>query len=1611
MSIIRPEKRDPNYIRNKSDIGLSKVDNVSSAEFASIVLDQVRRYLNRETVYQTLGRRFIALAKIGCKDDGSGNLIKILSGNLFITFAVLNENEEIREAVKLETIYSHYVNGTEVDYEDDTTKVEYNIFMTEDPTLLNECYLEFRENIYEDASGTTVTEMYVILRCDAGNLPFVSTNLFEYSNGGVSLDPTILDDATLASYSLIESAKLDHNRFSLVDRSEATIGFEIYDEAGNPVRVRETTDKIDPGFDIPKINGVPFTGRKGVFVEGRNTRQITVNAMHSGSTLLEAGEHDWEVINYAPRAGYSYFNKDQVLRDNIYPQTASFLDKDSFEAKTSNTESTEQDKYGYGLCRLSGCGNELNDGVLLPNRMFDPTIQFPEKTVYLYEWSDSLSKTDTDVIPVRVFKAFVDSVVALFDDQARKLASLREILQSVDVMADHKKKLDELFPNTSNALGYHYIFDYANTSDSVTIVPHTGMEDVTYEIKMGVIGNGDGASISMSSSGDIDRGGDTSWVRISRIDNRQEDGGSVTFSFSPNKTNSSRYGYYIIYSDAYRMDGSRIGLVYRFYQDVITSTLRIKYVDEHLLTEYYGLGATVRKTVNNEGDILEFDQISVVDNSILDESGNPSRIDRILGYYIDNRFESSAVKIETIRTEDENRILGFRASFPKNNTNDERIVKIHILNNNLDILTIQLEQNPREFEYTAPDSLVVGGYSKEFVDFQITSNKDWVLEAIKGGNNIKLTSLDSGSSDVWVGSVPSGKDEVTFNRRLTVLKNNTTEKVNEIAILKLYADGDGSKYKRITIFQNGQPAFSSIGTTRVNIPYYEDGVKTIDNFYCTYDWVISVSPELKEWCSISPESGERVSDVANPSGTQLTLTTLKTTTNTSNESRGTFTIKYAGIEETIEVIQDKATFEFKTDAASDDITLNYVKGSTAAIKVESNYNWSIELVHQNEASKKFKACVDNTSGKIEGVNGSTINIEALDDASSDTQNALLGYVKVYSLGEVVKTFSIYQSKISISIDLVPGDDAGWYADGSSKQKGTDVTIPVKFTPSSAIVTATYSISGGAAIAATVKDSDTAGEKIITIPSPGANYAGSSRSITVIARAESSGSAKEDSCSVVQNGYTKGIRVTTGGSSVDYYGGTRDNVETTNYFSPIAGNTKTVSLIYEPLGGGSLSVNAPTWLTVTTDKNADKTGNDYLLKTRKTSSKNTSGKNKTGNIVVTSGADNDKTVINIPVVQYSGTWYFGTTDLNYSTKYTKDSPLELDMTAQASSESAHTISTYYNYNNIDVFEDITISMESGSDWCEASRSISGTTAKIIFKSKSANSTSTTRTATAKITQNDTEKVFYVTITQAASATITVQGGLPGIKYVLVSASATEIDLSTTQGNDIINNATIFEGAGTTGYTYNTIKSTLKSKVKCVKYDSSSSKLNTELLTDIEEGTYIYVMSLYYGNSNSKTPTKLVRTYSLNSYYTTQANFKYSSAGNTILTIQAFGTDKIESSGVALVEDYEYILTSSASPYNWAPNQSDLSSDYYFRTRYGNTSVADNYFFTVNKHLGVGYFHPGSLTTPTYTKAGGINLYVWRKRPDSPSSTWEYCGYTHWDPLLTNVSITWSSNIVH
>ena len=1615
MSILRPEKRDPNYIRNKSDIGLSKVDNVSSAEFASIVLDQVRRYLNRETIYQTLGRRFIALAKISCKDDGSGNLVKILSGNLFITFAVLNESEEIREAVKLETIYTHYIGNaetgeTEVDYSDDVAKVEYNIFKADSrdlSTLLNECYLEFRENTYEDAKGTTVVEMYVILRCDAENLPFVSVNLFEYSNGGTVLDPTILDDATLASYTLIRSAKLDHNRFSLVDRSEATIGFEIYDDAGNPFRVIENhPDPINPDFDIPKINGVPFTGRKGVFVEGRNTRQIEINAKHTGSSLLEAGEHDWEVIKYAPRAGHTYLDGNNVLRDNTYPQSAAFLDKDSFVAPSSNQLDSVYEKYGYGLCRLSGCGGTMGDGILLANRMLDQDMSLTEKLVFLYEWSDSLSKVDTDVIPVRVFKTFVDSTTALLSEYLKKIKELSTIVSGIPGLnTNDVNKLKE-YPAAPEALGYHYIFDYANTADSVTIVPHTGMEDKKCEIKLGVVGNGDGASlINIAQDDPYEAGGNTEWVRVADIDRTRDESATVSFSFSPNKTNSSRYGYYIINSNCYSSDGSRIKLVYRFYQDVITSTLRVKYVDENQYSEFYGLGAVVKKVIENEGDILTFDNICVVDNSILDEGGEPSRIDRILGYNIDNRYDTSGVSIKEIRNEEGNRILGFQATFPKNSTNDEKKAEIHITHNNVDILVLQLVQSPRDFEFTAPDSITVGGYADSIAPFEITSNKDWIIEVVKGSSYITIlnNSTGDGENGTYSGDVPDSADERTFKRKIKVLKNNTSEKATELAILKLYADGDGSKFKRITIFQNGQPAIANIGTTQINIPYYEGGETVIDDFYCTYDWVLDVDSDLAEWCEITPESGTKTGDVTNPNYTPITLKAKKTTTSVNNETRGTFTIKYAKDnkgnfkETTISVVQDKAGFEFSTTAENDAVSLNYSKDSSVKVDVTSNYDWTIELNHTDPNNKRFSANVDNIAGNTSGVSGSSIYIKALEDSTSDTQDTKLGNIKIYSLGQIVKEISVYQNKVGISISLSKGSNAGWYANGDSKQSGTSVTIPVTISPASGKVTATYTIDGGLPAACEVNDTDTQSVKSVVIPGPGNNGGNKERKIKVTATVESNGLTKDDTCEIVQNGYTNGIRVN---DTTDYYGGTRTNIESTVNFGPIAGS-RSFSTIYKPIPvTNKLSVTKPDWLTISTDT-SDSTKDTYLLRTRSTNSTNSSGKDRTGKITITSGSDRDKTVIEIPVKQYSGTWYFGEKDKKW-TEYNDKNPYQMTVEALGSSEATLEFLSYYTYASSTEKESLSVEFTEACDWCTVTcGEVAGSTGKynIVFKSKTAN-TGVERSATAKVTQGTTGSVCYLKITQKAAATLNVYGGVNSVLYFLTTSSVDRLELTETLVNSIKKNATTWTGKSGSGLvvSYNNIGDV-------VVYESSSKSCKKISSIGITSGTKLYVNTI-----EGKTIIS-------NKYCEREAvgrgdEYITLNGGNKRINLQKFGTSRIEFGPDSYYpnygsESYDFILTNTSTNGYWDIYNSGVIWRNDYITTVSSYESATSTGFTVNEYDGVGYFHNGSMTTPAYTKSE-ISLYIWRRKTDStaPGRDWVMCGYVDWDPMLTQCTIIWN-----
>jgi hypothetical protein len=594
---------------------------------------------------------------------------------------------------------------------------------------------------------------------------------------------------------------------------------------------------------------------------------------------------------------------------------------------------------------------------------------------------------------------------------------------------------------------------------------------------------------------------------------------------------------------------------------------------------------------------------------------------------------------------------------------------------------------------------------------------------------------------------------------------------------------------------------------------------------------------------------------------------------------------------------------------------------------------------------------------------------------------------------------IVQSKITISAKLEPSANAGWYATGDSKQSSTttSVEVPIKFTPSSAQVTATYSISGGAQIAAKVNDSDTEGTKVIVIPSPGDNQNGSSRSITVYARVTSSGASKDVSCILTQNGYSNGIRV----NDTDYYGGTKNNIEQAYYFAPIVGDSKTFSNTYEPLGDSDLSVSVPTWLTIS-KSTSDTSSNDYLLKTRKTNLINKTGSTKSGEITIVSGSDNDTTKIVIPVYQYSGTWTFGKTDgnINFSENYKESSPYELSMTSSNASEAAMNLNTYYTYSDKTVHENIEVKFTKDCDWCKIDTTkVDNTTTKISFISKSAN-TGDPRSVIAMVKQYNTGDTFYIKITQDSGAKLNFYGGVKGVDYILVDYNTDDmIELTSPQYMEITTYATKFPGSGEYHDSLN--KSIDFSKIKYVKISEkeintgseSKYKINTELVSNLASGTTLYVAEVVRNNDGTGHITN-VR--SKNNYYGDIAQFKYDNSTET-LSVQRFGSNRIEFTYVdsLLHNDYEYVLTCTSSMGSWDPSRFDQSRDYYFRVNHLDTSLSEDFFFTIDEHYGVRYLTESS-SYEVDSSVDKIDLFVWRKRPGDPNHTWQLYGSTTWDP---------------
>ncbi len=1611
MSILRPEKRDPNLIRNKSDIGLSKVDNISSAEFTSIVLDQVKRYINRETIYQAFGRKYIALAKISCKDDGSGNITKILSGNLFITFAVLNESEDVCEVVKLETIYSHNINGTEIDYEDDSVNLEYSIFMTENPTLLNECYLEFRENKYEDTTGTVVTELYAILRCDSQNLPFVSINLFEYSNGGVALDPSTLSDNLLSSYQLVKTAKLDHSRYSLVDKSEATVGFEIYDENWEPVRVKDNESISNPielnsSYKVPTINGIAFTGRRNIQWKGESTRDIVVPAKHKGPSREEAGAHDWGVIPYVPRAGYKYLDENNIIKNNIYPDT-SFLDRDNFETPSNNQ--AIPDIYsinGYGLTRLASVGNNNLDGITLPNKMIDSKQSLLNNLKDLYEWSDSLSKVGSDVISVQVFKTYIDSITNLLWKNLKHTIDLYEIISQIPGTGlEDKNKITDFLNNNDiskeNGLGYHYIFDYAQTSDSITRIDHTGSllgnstkKSVTYSIKTGVIGEGSGDFINATELECIACGGVEKFVRA-RIGEQDIDGNiEITFTFiSANDDNKSREGYYIINSGKDDINGSKIKLVYRFYQDVEESNLRISFEDETGLPQLCTIGSKYIRTINNESKKISLKGIKIVN---LDDPDLIPLNNGTISYDL-NGGSISIVDSETGYNE-ATKTFDITLSLSENLSSSTRISSLQINNEERGekketILFVEIRQESQKAKITArTDTDILKKNST--CNLMINSNKRWEMSIINGSNKIEiLPDFEDGGSELISGNIPNGEEFYTFKRTIRSKVDCFSLRGENIATVKIFpADEGKDSVSAITvnIRQIGLPAeIQPASLSEIIIPSDSEEKTELTDFRCTYDWIIEMDSDLQDWCTIEPLQGE-ATDFSTEKYTPITFKTKKTSDTPSIKERGTFTIHYANRKyktDPIVVKQRGEGFEFSTNLSTNNglISLGSKKESFENIIIYSNYDgWEVKPIYEDPENPKFDVKLDNTDQLNIGANGSNIQVIAKESNLSATKTENLGRIQIFCKGEpvsiktetgyIISEFIIVQKESGISIELLPNivdSNYYWYPDGVriETEDTSDITIPVSFAPTSGTISVT--IDG---VKVEPDNASEEGKRYIKVPSPGRNTKKDSRDVKVVATISYNSEEKESSFTLKQKGCTKGISINGKG----YYGETIK--EDTITFNPIVEEI-TLPKKYKALPAEEELVvtSCPSWINIS--KNSS--GECKLA----TKSVNIGSKRGPENVILTSGSGHDKTEVIFEVIQKGSTWKFGiktedgSIDENdYSTQAYIISKT-LDSSAALAYDKVVEIASYYDDGNTYNSVEIEVSVVEGNDWCEVKKGdpVSGIF-PIYVRTLSSNNTGSDRDAKIKITQN--ENVIYLIVTQKRiEATLKINGGLSdtvGNKidtYILSDSPNLGNFNLTSYIEDIKNNATIFKG----GDSYQDL-----GEVKYVR--TSNGNISVHPIKELNIGNKLYLNRINI-NTNS-----IDNKFTLKDDFTEQVNFIIDGRSKTI-NIQRFGTKFITIDPILIKPESDYILTSEGINCNWNIKRMDTTSggNYYF------FSTSDESFdpkFSINPQEGVVYLTDTEVTE-TSNKEKHLYMFI-KDSNDDRITEWLLYGQIIWNP---------------
>lgn len=356
---VNPERRDPGFFKKKAEIGLPSVDNMSAAEFVNAVSEDVK----------ILGNKKKLSPKITKKGEFYGGILKTAPGNSHVEFTLglFNSSDQFKELAAIHVDLAFSCTSS-----DEFGHINYTIGCPDDDPFLKNLYLVFsqvQDQIYVSLYSSNLPEKYSPVYFN-----ILGVNFLDWTEGVEKLDPS-KDISKIIKNCELSRVKL--NGPSSTIGSSAADSLAVYDENGKKVSL-DGVSSLE-GLDYPSINGVPFLGKKGLFLGNEETgRHISIPAYHKDSTKEGSGIHDWEVLG-------------SLRKINISKSESEATPKESSKIP-NNTE------LGYGLVKPS-------------KYKILPLSSVTSETIVT--WLDSLGE-DTDVITVGAFKEYMSYLTKVF---------------------------------------------------------------------------------------------------------------------------------------------------------------------------------------------------------------------------------------------------------------------------------------------------------------------------------------------------------------------------------------------------------------------------------------------------------------------------------------------------------------------------------------------------------------------------------------------------------------------------------------------------------------------------------------------------------------------------------------------------------------------------------------------------------------------------------------------------------------------------------------------------------------------------------------------------------------------------------------------------------------------------------------------------------------------------------------------------------------------------------------------------------------------------------------------------------------------------------------------